>query len=294
MREGNSSSSFVYCPIQVFDFFSQSVHRNNLKKEKKIKKKGSKFFVFFSLKNNPKLSFVGGIKIEALTPKGVFRLISKQGFVKKEKKNRIGKVKNSHLICSTMSKISVSLDKWRDYFSSADSDIFSIIEHAIMVAASDCPYDFKEKRDRIAELLFTCHRAELSVENGGGGGGGGEYKNGGGSKDSKESKVISHSGDDDDDDHTEDDVETNVENRFDDAEALTDEIEEESQLLEEVARIRGILDEREEKVCFFFFIWFSFLFDLTMNLWCIEAVFLMLRFMSLLHLLVMFCCINLT
>lgn len=209
---------------------------------------------------------------------------------------------------STMSKISVNLDKWRDYFSSADSDIFSIIEHAIMVAASDCPYDFKKKRDRIAELLFTCNRAEFPIQNGDGEV---EYKNGersGGSKDSKESKAISNSGvdnDDDDDgdgdDHAEDDVETNVENRnvenrardreYDDAEALTDEIEEESQLLEEVVRIRGILDEREEKVCFphcfCYLIWFSFLFfivsmvlfelmfELTVHLWCIELGFVL-------------------
>ncbi|KAK6124819.1 hypothetical protein DH2020_041435 [Rehmannia glutinosa] len=75
-----------------------------------------------------------------------------------------------------MANTSSSLDKWREYFRSANSDIFDIIEHAIMVAASDCPYDFKLKRDRIAETLFACKvtkcfgcdRVELAVPNGDG------------------------------------------------------------------------------------------------------------------------------
>ncbi|EOA30817.1 hypothetical protein CARUB_v10013960mg [Capsella rubella] len=53
-------------------------------------------------------------------------------------------------------KRSASLDKWRDYFRRGDSDIFGIIDHAIMVAASDCPKEFKSRRDGIAELLFSC------------------------------------------------------------------------------------------------------------------------------------------
>ncbi|XP_057770439.1 probable mediator of RNA polymerase II transcription subunit 26b isoform X2 [Salvia miltiorrhiza] len=152
-----------------------------------------------------------------------------------------------------MTKNPVSLDKWRDYFTTANSDIFSIIEHAIMVAASDFPYDFKLKRDRIAERLFTCrmtkclgcNRAEVCVG----------YddclkETGGDGKDSKGNKV-SREEEEDGDDHREV-MEMNAENRardqdYDDAEALTDEIEEESQLLEEVARIKEVLDEREGK-----------------------------------------------
>lgn len=53
-------------------------------------------------------------------------------------------------------KPSVSLDNWRDYFRRGDSDIFGIIDHAIMVAAADWPEEFKSRRDRIAELLFSC------------------------------------------------------------------------------------------------------------------------------------------
>ena len=49
-----------------------------------------------------------------------------------------------------------SLDEWRKYFGSANSDIFEIIEHAIIVAASDCPKEFRVRRDGIAERLFSC------------------------------------------------------------------------------------------------------------------------------------------
>lgn len=56
----------------------------------------------------------------------------------------------------TKVKPSASLDNWRDYFRRGDSDIFGIIDHAIMVAAADWPKEFKSRRDRIAELLFSC------------------------------------------------------------------------------------------------------------------------------------------
>uniref|UniRef100_A0A6N2N805 TFIIS N-terminal domain-containing protein n=1 Tax=Salix viminalis TaxID=40686 RepID=A0A6N2N805_SALVM len=57
---------------------------------------------------------------------------------------------------------SVSLDYWRDYFRTASSDIFGIIDHAILVAASDCPKEFKLRRDRIAERLFSCRLIKCS------------------------------------------------------------------------------------------------------------------------------------
>ncbi|MCD7471555.1 putative mediator of RNA polymerase II transcription subunit 26a [Datura stramonium] len=72
-----------------------------------------------------------------------------------------------------MNRISVKLNKWREYFRSANSDIFDIIEYAVMVAAVDHPKEFQLKRDRIAELLFTCKvtrgfdcdKIELAVPN---------------------------------------------------------------------------------------------------------------------------------
>ncbi|CAA3006329.1 probable mediator of RNA polymerase II transcription subunit 26b [Olea europaea subsp. europaea] len=153
-----------------------------------------------------------------------------------------------------MTNNSGTLDRWREYFRSSNSDIFIIIEHAIMVAASDCPCDFKMKRGRIAEMLFTCkqtkcfgcerielvvpceHEAEKSDE---------KYKSeneAGGSKDTKESTVHSNGHD-----HTE--MNVNHVNNFGygEAEALTDELEEESQLLGEVLRIKEILDNSEEE-----------------------------------------------
>ncbi|KAK6149021.1 hypothetical protein DH2020_016546 [Rehmannia glutinosa] len=160
-----------------------------------------------------------------------------------------------------MANTSSSLDKWREYFRSANSDIFDIIEHAIMVAASDCPYDFKLKRDRIAETLFACKvtkcfgcdRVELAVPNGDGlDKSEDKYKSGieaGGSKDTKESKV--NDDDDDDDDNHREVMEMNVNHvsndSYGDVEALTDEIEEESQFYEEVLRIKEILDNYEEE-----------------------------------------------
>lgn len=53
-------------------------------------------------------------------------------------------------------KPSASLDTWRDYFLRGDYDIFGIIEHAIMVAATDSPEEFKSRRDTIIKLLFSC------------------------------------------------------------------------------------------------------------------------------------------
>lgn len=160
-----------------------------------------------------------------------------------------------------------SLDKWRDYFRSASSDIFNIIEHAILVAASDCPHDFKLKRDRIAEMLFTCKvlkcygcdGVQLAVP-----GGDGFEKSedklksevdGGGSKDTKESKVNSSSRDYEDDHREVMEMNTNHVANYSDgdaeAEALTDEIEEESQFYEEVLRIKDVVDNYEEEVWFF-------------------------------------------
>ncbi|KAE8736306.1 hypothetical protein F3Y22_tig00000002pilonHSYRG00001 [Hibiscus syriacus] len=50
----------------------------------------------------------------------------------------------------------VALERWRDYFRTANSDIFDIIEHAIVLAALDCPKEFRLRREHIAEKLFTC------------------------------------------------------------------------------------------------------------------------------------------
>ncbi|KAG5552655.1 hypothetical protein RHGRI_010675 [Rhododendron griersonianum] len=151
-----------------------------------------------------------------------------------------------------------ALDDWRDYFRTSTSDIFDIIEHAIMVAASDCPQEFRIRRDRIAEKLFSCKLAkcvvcdnvELSVPAGGDGGGevgGGcckivKFEEGGGGG-SKGSKVNSCR----DDQVVEMNVMMNSNYSFGEAEALTDEIEEESQIVGEVLRIKEILDNCQDE-----------------------------------------------
>ncbi|GAB2258650.1 hypothetical protein Droror1_Dr00014810 [Drosera rotundifolia] len=46
-----------------------------------------------------------------------------------------------------------SVDRWRDYFKTSNSDVIEIIEKAIMVAAVDCPKKLMARRDRLAEML---------------------------------------------------------------------------------------------------------------------------------------------
>lgn len=146
-----------------------------------------------------------------------------------------------------------SLDNWRNYFRSANGDIFDIIDHAVMVAALDCPKEFKLRRDRIAEKLFTCKltrcsgcdRVELAVPSGNEFDDdeedckrdGCEFEAGG----SKESKVNSCR-----DDHVSNQIVSNF-SSGDIAEALTDEIEEESQVVGEVLRIKEILHNSRDE-----------------------------------------------
>lgn len=146
------------------------------------------------------------------------------------------------------------LDGWRNYFRTANSDVFDIIENAIKVAASDCPKEFRVRRDRIAETLFSCKLTRCSscarVEDGGGGcrngfnGDGCEVEAGG----SKESKVNSSR-----DDHGEMNMNQVTNYSYGEAEALTDEIEEQGQMVGEVLRIKEVLfnfEDESESVLF--------------------------------------------
>ncbi|PKU66392.1 probable mediator of RNA polymerase II transcription subunit 26b [Dendrobium catenatum] len=56
-----------------------------------------------------------------------------------------------------MAEAKGSLDYWRKLFNSATSDIFELINKAILVAAEDFPNEFKDRRDMIVEKLYTCH-----------------------------------------------------------------------------------------------------------------------------------------
>ncbi|CAA7406122.1 unnamed protein product [Spirodela intermedia] len=52
------------------------------------------------------------------------------------------------------------LDYWRKFFRCATPDIFHVIYQAIRVAAADSPAEFRHRRDRIAEVLFSPHPPE--------------------------------------------------------------------------------------------------------------------------------------
>ncbi|KAL0905921.1 hypothetical protein M5K25_024371 [Dendrobium thyrsiflorum] len=56
-----------------------------------------------------------------------------------------------------------SLDYWRKCFNNAKSDIFDLIHNSILVAAVDCPKEFKDRKNLIVEKLYTC---KLSLRNG--------------------------------------------------------------------------------------------------------------------------------
>ncbi|OAY40189.1 probable mediator of RNA polymerase II transcription subunit 26b isoform X2 [Manihot esculenta] len=173
-----------------------------------------------------------------------------------------------------------SLEYWRNYFRTANCDIFRVIDNAIIVAASDCPKEFRLRRDRIAERLFcyrltrcsACNRVELAVpahegENDDDGAckrRDGDCGNGVDDDDDedididgcefhggalKESKVNSRNRDGNDSDNGEVNVNDHLMSNYSygEAEALTDEIEEESQVVGEVLRIKEILlNSRDE------------------------------------------------
>lgn len=141
------------------------------------------------------------------------------------------------------------LDKWREYFSRCDSDIFDVIERGIMVAACDYPQEFRLRRDRIAQILFSsklskcvgCDHVELLI-------GAGEEDEG----DCEKREV------DRDDEGEEEEEEGMYVNKmmisnysYGEAEALTDEIEKESQMVGEVLRIKRILENSQDEVCIF-------------------------------------------
>lgn len=53
------------------------------------------------------------------------------------------------------------MDHWRAFFGKAGADIWTIIEQAIILAATDYPVQFKDKRCEIAETLFARRLLQL-------------------------------------------------------------------------------------------------------------------------------------
>ncbi|XP_024974622.1 probable mediator of RNA polymerase II transcription subunit 26b [Cynara cardunculus var. scolymus] len=136
-----------------------------------------------------------------------------------------------------VTKSAARMDYWREFFRTANADIFEIIEGAIMMAASDCPKEFRIRRDGIAQILFSCKlikcsgcdKEELALpvdddehdDDGGGDGGddddrlGVKYKSkltdaDGNWSTKGSSKVINDSRNDDDDDYDDNDDDVGV------------------------------------------------------------------------------------
>eukprot|EP01018_Ginkgo_biloba_P034700 Gb_25854 [translate_table: standard] len=151
------------------------------------------------------------------------------------------------------------MERWRKFFESAGTDICTLIENAIMVAASEYPQELRVRRDRIAQRLFTCRLLRCGecdaltlaspdceddnikgvaiprCED--------HHHSKGSRDDSGDNKVTSSS--------NEVGRQRTSNYSYDEAEALTEEIEEESQIMREVDRIKDILanpDESEKQL----------------------------------------------
>ncbi|KAG6518982.1 hypothetical protein ZIOFF_022470 [Zingiber officinale] len=137
-----------------------------------------------------------------------------------------------------MERSSVSADYWRRFFRSSGADIFEVIEHAIFVAASDYPDEFRSKRDGIVEKFYTvllppCFGCDRVASQGAEA----EAEEGRGSVNSKADSCIV-------------DLEFSnraVSNCTDEAAALTAEMEEEDRTLEQVLWIKDILSDHQDQ-----------------------------------------------
>ncbi|XP_048137661.1 probable mediator of RNA polymerase II transcription subunit 26b isoform X1 [Rhodamnia argentea] len=114
-----------------------------------------------------------------------------------------------------------SIDVWREFFrTTADTDVFEFIDKAIAIAALDRPKDFLLRRDRIAKRLFSGETAGARGDC---------------APASKESKANGNEG------NVAHDV-LNVKDSQGEAETFSDDMEETSQVVGEVLRIKRVLD----------------------------------------------------
>lgn len=138
----------------------------------------------------------------------------------------------------------VSLDYWRKFFRSANGDILEVMEQAVVVAATDYPDEFRSRRAQLAEKLFTAllPRCFGCV-------GAADGEEGDGSV--KRDDVVKRSNDD----YGPEDLNGIVSNySYDEAEALTEEIEEANEVVTEVSRIKQILVNYQDEVCVIVFL----------------------------------------
>ncbi|KAI6673706.1 hypothetical protein NL676_001612 [Syzygium grande] len=123
-----------------------------------------------------------------------------------------------------------SLDDWREFFRRTDADVFELIDNAIAVAALDRPDDFQSRRVRIMESLYSGETGRHMAGN----------QVGSCNAPSKESKA----GGDGRGDVEQDVVDMDKESccSFGEAEASASEMDEQSQVVGEVLRIKQVLD----------------------------------------------------
>ncbi|XP_056171315.1 probable mediator of RNA polymerase II transcription subunit 26a [Syzygium oleosum] len=119
-----------------------------------------------------------------------------------------------------------SLDDWREFFRRTDADVFELIDSAIAVAALDRPDDFQLRRVRIMESLYSGETGRHAAGN----------QVGSCDAPSKESKA----GGDGRGDVEQDVVDMDKESccSFGEAEASAGEVDEQSQVVGEVLRIK--------------------------------------------------------
>jgi hypothetical protein len=165
-----------------------------------------------------------------------------------------------------------NLEYWTGFFNRANGSIFDVIENAILVAANDSPQELRSRRDRIVEKIYTVaiprcfsciERCNQQLEEAGSVKH--ERENREKEKDGPEDigrMVVSGSGG------------SNC--SYDEVEAITEEIERESETVGEVLRIKEILLNQGEEVYAdfqFFFLLSCFIVPFYSILSCGEIVF---------------------
>eukprot|EP00249_Psilotum_nudum_P003542 c16980_g1_i1 orf=1-570(-) len=137
------------------------------------------------------------------------------------------------------------MDRWRPFFAKAGADIWTVIEQAIILAATDYPTEFKDKRSEIAETLFARMPHQLRSADT-------DATRPSGSVVTYATNLVEENEVRDDEEETEHPrpaFSGRVDRHhcsYDDAEALTDEMEEESLLMKELYRIKELLLEPEQ------------------------------------------------
>ncbi|KAJ4803646.1 Transcription elongation factor (TFIIS) family protein [Rhynchospora pubera] len=136
-----------------------------------------------------------------------------------------------------------NLEYWTEFFHGANGSIFDVIENAILVAANDFPQELRSRRDRIVEKMYTVAipRCFSCIERCNQ-----QLEEAGSVKHERESREKEKEGPED--------IERMVVSgsggsncSYEEVEAITEEIERESETLGEVLRIKEILLHKEEK-----------------------------------------------